>query len=143
MSFHLSPVDESFSRGKIRIESEHYEKTSLEVSSNWTVGQKAAYGTRTTLDQSLIYVETSGSRYFTMSYDETTALRDRLTLLLNAHDEANPVASVPDVSAKPEVPNDRATAAMEDLAFRLDMFSTDDLVDALNRHTDALNNFNK
>lgn len=79
--------------------------------------------------------ETGKSIYFAMSKSETRALRDHLNLLLGEEEGLLNVFR-PVVSAE-------TTAAMSELAHQLDVFYTDELVDALSAHTAALNNFNK
>lgn len=69
--------------------------------------------------------------HMVLSRDATAVLRDHLTFLLG--EKENPEKDAP---VQPEP--DRATKAMEELAFQLDLFSPDDLADALREHSEVL-----
>ena len=143
MSFELYAAGpDDYERGRIRIKPELYD-ASIEFSSNWNVGKPAGFAGPEAMEERLIWVETQGAKSFTISRDEAEALRDRLTLILNAHDEANPREEENDTADSTTIVSDVAVDAMQELAHQLSVFYNSELIDALDRHTDALNNFNK
>lgn len=116
--------------------------TSLTVGLN--LGESQA--TRKDAPEQFLFVETNdrGSESFAvLSRGEAHRLRNHLTELLGVKEKPEPKVQVVNVETPAPVIEDRAVDAIAELAYQLDLFVVDDLVDALNRHSAAIEGFNK